>query len=200
MWKDLFYAGHEPLVRTLVIAVVAYPAMLFLVRVSGHRTLSKMNAFDMIVTIALGSTLASVITSESLALAQGLLAFFLLVFMQYGITFMVRRSSTIEHHVNGEPTLLFHRGRFLHRALDEARLTESNVLAAMRSTGASTTDDVESVVLETNGTISVVRSHTGGGGAAPAPDDAVSTLRAVPRGQASTRSGDPGSYGRPATR
>lgn len=44
----------------LVIGVLAYASLILLLRASGKRTLSKMNAFDFIVTVALGSTLASV--------------------------------------------------------------------------------------------------------------------------------------------
>ncbi len=49
-----FYHGHEPIIRVLVVGVLAYIALVFLLRISGSRTLSKMNAFDFIVTIALG--------------------------------------------------------------------------------------------------------------------------------------------------
>ena len=45
-----------------------------------------MNAFDLVVTVALGSTLATVLRTKSVALADGLAAFALLIFLQYGLT------------------------------------------------------------------------------------------------------------------
>ena len=190
--EEFFYSGSRPLLRTLVIAALAYPAMLLLVRISGHRTLARMNAFDLIVTIALGSTLASVITSEDLALAQGVLAFSLLVGMQFAITFLARRFGRIERIVNGDPTLLFFRGSFVRSGLDAARLTESEVVAAMRSHGSASLEMVEAVVLETNGQVSVVMRHAGAGRSAPEAGAEVSTLRTVPR----AADGDPDEHGR----
>jgi uncharacterized membrane protein YcaP (DUF421 family) len=156
MLEDLFYSGLRPLIHTLVVALIAYPTMLLLVRVSGHRTLSKMNAFDLVVTVALGSTLATAIVSSDVALAQGLLAFLLLVAMQYALAWLARRSSRLESLLNGDPVLVFHSGEFLRGAMRHTRLTESEILASMREQGVADLDDVESVVLETNGRLSVI--------------------------------------------
>ena len=82
----MFFDGWGALVRTLVVGVIAYVALLVLWRVSGKRTLSKMNAFDAVGTVALGSTLASVLTSRDIGLAQGIVAFALLVGLQLAIT------------------------------------------------------------------------------------------------------------------
>ena len=59
--KNIFFDSWESVVRTIVITVLAYVLLIVLLRISGKRTLSKMNVFDLIVTIALGSTLATVI-------------------------------------------------------------------------------------------------------------------------------------------
>lgn len=71
------------LLRVLVVGTIAYAALVLLLRVSGKRTLAKLNAFDLIVTVALGSTLATVLLSKSVALVEGLAAFALLAGLQY---------------------------------------------------------------------------------------------------------------------
>ncbi|MBL4610151.1 MAG: DUF421 domain-containing protein, partial [Pseudomonas sp.] len=48
MLEDVFFDGWEGLARTLVIGVMAYVVMITFLRISGKRTLSKMNAFDLI--------------------------------------------------------------------------------------------------------------------------------------------------------
>ncbi|HAD46718.1 MAG TPA: DUF421 domain-containing protein, partial [Alcanivorax sp.] len=60
-------------------------------RVSGKRTLAKMNAFDLVVTVAIGSTLATIVLSKSVALAEGLLALALLIGMQFAISWSSTR-------------------------------------------------------------------------------------------------------------
>ncbi|RZJ88157.1 MAG: DUF421 domain-containing protein, partial [Hymenobacter sp.] len=81
--EKIFFTSWESLVRTLVISLLAYVGLIVMLRISGKRTLSKMNAFDLIVTVALGSTLATVLLSKSVALADGLLAFALLIGLQF---------------------------------------------------------------------------------------------------------------------
>ena len=67
----MFFDGWMTLGRTALIGTLAYLALVLLLRVSGKRTLSQMNAFDFIVTVALGSTLATVLLSSSVSLARG---------------------------------------------------------------------------------------------------------------------------------
>lgn len=148
--------------RALVVAVLSYPALIALLRVSGKRTLARMNAFDFVVTIALGSTLASILTSTDLALARGVTALAALIGLQFAITWLAVRSPTVRRVVKSEPALLVHRGRMLEAALRDERVTPAEVRAAVRSQGIGSLADVEAVVLETDGTFSVVLRLEGG--------------------------------------
>ncbi len=152
----MFFSGWESLVRTLVVGVLAYVVLIAFLRVSGNRTLSKMNAFDMIVTVALGSTLATVLLSKDVALAEGTLALALLIALQYLITWLSVRVGWIKRAVTGEPLMLFYEGEFLTRALYRARVTEDEVRSAVRASGLASVADVSAVVLETDGSLSVV--------------------------------------------
>lgn len=158
--EQIFYNGWEGLARTLIVGVLAYASLVICLRWSGKRTLSKMNAFDLIVTVSLGSTLASILLSKGVALAEGVLAFTLLIGLQFVVTWSSVRVRWIRRLVTGEPQLLFERGTFLPAALHRARVTEGEVRAAVRSAGLYDLAAVEAVVLETDGSFSVV----GGGG------------------------------------
>ena len=77
--EHLFYNRWEDLASTLIVGVLGYVFLVGCLRWSGKRTLSKMNAFDLIVTVSLGSVLASLLLSKSVALAEGVVALSLLV-------------------------------------------------------------------------------------------------------------------------
>ena len=151
--------------HTLLIGTLAYVAMVFMLRVSGKRTLSKMNAFDFIVTVALGSALASVLMDESVALAEGAVAFALLIGLQYLVTWSSVRAPWVKRFVTGEPELVAYRGRLLGDALRRTRVTEDEVRAAVRNQGHADLGDAEAVVLETDGAFSVVSRADGPRGA-----------------------------------
>ena len=107
-----FFIDWFGLWRVVIVGTLAYVALVLLLRVSGKRTLSKMNAFDFIVTVALGSTLATVLLSKDVALAEGITAFALLIGLQYGITWLSVRSRRVENLVKAAPSLLFFGGNF----------------------------------------------------------------------------------------
>lgn len=153
----MFFSGWAGLGRTLVIGVLAYAALVLLLRISGKRTLSKMNAFDLVVTVALGSTLATVLLSKDIALAEGVLAFAVLIGLQYLLAWLSIRSKKIQGLVKSEPSLLVYQGRFLESAMLRERVAKVEALAAIRSQGISNVEEVEAVVLETDGTFSVIR-------------------------------------------
>jgi uncharacterized membrane protein YcaP (DUF421 family) len=153
----MFFDSWFGIVRILIVGVLAYAALIIFLRVSGKRTLSKWNAFDFVVTIALGSTLASVIISKDVVLIEGVIAFALLIGLQFVITRLSVRFDSIKNVVKAEPTLLFDKGEFLPEAMRRQRVAESEIRAAIRSNGLAAIESVEAVVLETDGTFSVVK-------------------------------------------
>jgi uncharacterized membrane protein YcaP (DUF421 family) len=92
---NILFDSWASLGHTLIVALLAYVGLLLILRISGKRSLSKMNAFDFVVTVALGSTLATVLLSRDVALVDGLLAFGLLVGMQFVIPWFSVRSGRV---------------------------------------------------------------------------------------------------------
>ncbi len=154
--QRIFFDNWSGVIRTLIIGVLAYAALVLLLRISGKRTLSKMNAFDLVVTVALGSTLATILLSKNVALIEGVLAFALLIGLQYLVAWASVYSSSIRRIVKSEPALLFHRGAFLREAMRQERVTEGEVRAAIRAEGIAALSEIEAVVLETDGSFSVI--------------------------------------------
>lgn len=162
----MFFDGWYGLLRVVLVGASAYFALVLMLRISGKRTLSKMNAFDFVVTVALGSTLATVLLSKDVPLAEGALALALLISLQYLITWLSVRSSFVDRIVKSDPVLLLHRGKFLSGTMRKARVTEDEILAAIRNHGQSEVEKVEAVVLETDGSISVIPLAEGGAASA----------------------------------
>lgn len=158
--ERLLFDGWSPLFRTAVVGFLAYISLVVLLRVTGKRTLSKMNAFDFVVTVALGSTLATILLNKDVTLSQGVLALAVLIFLQLAITWSSVRVRWFRRVVTGEPSLLLFRGEFLRDSMRRARITEDEIRAAVRSAGQAALDDVEAVVLETDGSFSVVRRRS----------------------------------------
>lgn len=151
----MFFDGWSGLVRVLVVGTCAYAALIMLLRASGKRTLAKLNAFDFVVTVALGSTLATVLLSSSVALAEGVLALALLVGLQYVVAWASLRSKRIERLVKSEPQLVYRHG-FLCDAMRRERATADELSQYARRRGHADLAQVTAIVLETDGTLTVL--------------------------------------------
>ncbi len=156
MDADALFTGWDPIIRILVVGAAAYLALVIVLRASGKRTLSKLNAFDLVVTVAIGSTFSSILTSKDLALAEGVAALVLLVGLQYAVTFLSVRIKGIDKLVKSEPTLLLKDGEPLPGALRQQRVTQEELRAAIRTSGGAELSDAAFVVLESDGSLSAV--------------------------------------------
>ena len=152
----MLFQDWSGLLRTVFVGCLAYPALLVMLRLSGKRTLAKLNAFDLIVTVALGSTLASILLSESVALAEGLMALALLIGLQWIVAWSSVRSSTVANLVRSEPALLVREGELCRGTMRRERITETEVLTVIRQSAASALDNTSAVIIETDGSFSVI--------------------------------------------
>lgn len=153
----VFFDNWMGLLRVIIVGTLAYVGLVVFLRTSGKRTLAKMNAFDWVVTVALGSTLATVLLSEDVALAEGLMGFAVLIALQFLVAWLSVRSTTVRRLVKSEPRMLVYRGELLREAMHAERVSEAEVLQAVRSEGGDSLSSIEVVVLETDGSFSVVR-------------------------------------------
>jgi uncharacterized membrane protein YcaP (DUF421 family) len=144
--------------RTVLAGVSSYALLIVVLRISGKRTLSKMNAFDFVVTVALGSTLATVLVSKDLSVATGFAALGTLVGMQYIVAWLSVRSGAVRRISRSEPTLLVRNGELLHGAMRSERVNADEVYSAIRGAGLADLTNVAAVVLETDGTFAVISS------------------------------------------
>lgn len=153
MW---YFQNWSGVLRVLLVGIPMYFILIFMLRISGKRTLSKMNQFDFVITIAFGSTIAAILLDTTVSLAEGITALGLLILLQFIITWTSVRYSKIDNLVKSEPKLLFYQGKFLKGAMKSERVTESEIYSTMRNRSINSIKEVDTVILETNGSLSIV--------------------------------------------
>lgn len=153
----MFVSSGPAVARTLVVGILSYAALIFFLRLSGNRTLSKMNAFDLVITVALGSTLASALTSQDVALMQAVVSFALLIGLQYLVARLSVASIRFRNLVRSEPVVLLRKGKICESALRTARLTRDELEQAARNAGLPGIETIDAILLETDGSLSVIQ-------------------------------------------
>ena len=155
-WTEMFFQSWSGIVRTLIVGTLAYAFLVVSLRASGKRTLAKLNAFDLVITVAFGSTLATILLSEGVALAEGVTALLLLIVLQYVVAFLSVRSQTFARAVRSEPTLLLRDGEMLPEAMRRARVTREELETVIRTEGRRGFAEISAVILESDGSFSVI--------------------------------------------
>ncbi|MFL9841650.1 YetF domain-containing protein [Sphingomonas sp. ST-64] len=157
----MFYDNALGLLRVFVITLSAYVILIVVLRAAGKRALAKLNAFDLVVTVALGSTLATVLLSKDVALAEGAMAFAMLAALQYAVAWASIRSDKVRDAVRAEPRMLLEDGVLQRDAMTAERVTADEVASALRRKGIGRLADAAAVVLETDGSLSVIAADAG---------------------------------------
>jgi uncharacterized membrane protein YcaP (DUF421 family) len=160
--SSIWFDGWSGVGRVLVVGVAAYAALVVMLRVSGKRTLSKLNAFDLVVTMALGSTLATVLLSRDVAFAEGLTAFAVLICSQFAVSWLSVHSSGFKKLIRSQPRILVWNGQMLKPDMRRERITVAEVEAAVRGAGLASLEQARVVVLETDGSLHVIESMEAG--------------------------------------
>ena len=152
MWFD----SLSDLLSVLAVGTAAYVAVVIVLRLSGKRTLAQLNAFDLVVTVALGSTLSAAVLDSTVAWAEGVVAFVLLAGGQFLIAFITSRWPSARTVATASPAVLVRDGVVLTENLRRQRMTESEMRQAVRASGAGGLSGIAAIVLETDGKLSVV--------------------------------------------
>lgn len=173
----IFFDGWQGLLQTAILAPLVYFAVVAAIRLSGKRTTGQMNNFDWIVTVAIGSIMASGIVIERVTLSEALLAIFMLIGLQWALTKLVRRNRHLSRAVKSRPRILIEDGALREEALAKERVTEDEVHAALREAGIPSVRWVRWMALENDGNFSVITRGDAAGLAAGGEDDVMAELR-----------------------
>ena len=121
----------------------------------------------------MGSTLATILLSKDVSWSEGATALGGLALLQYVVALTSARRPRAREAITSRPTLLAREGELLHGAMKDQRVAEAEVRQALRVAGTADLSSVAAVVLETDGSISVITGDAVGDGWAlqdvPAP-------------------------------
>jgi uncharacterized membrane protein YcaP (DUF421 family) len=158
--SSVFTGDWQGVIKIALAAPVMYLAVIVFIRFAGKRSTSQMNNFDWIVTVAIGSMTASGILLKDISVLDALLAIFMLLVFQYIMTKAIFNSAAISDIVKAEPAVLVRKGQYLKDAMRRERVTEAEIMAAVRESGLINIQECRWVILETDATFSVIKDDS----------------------------------------
>jgi len=155
----IFECTVNDVIRILGSAVIIYVLIIVYIRLLGKRSTSELNNFDWIVTVSVGSIVASTIILKDISVTEGGLSIFILMMLQFIITKFMYNSVTFREIVKSTPKLLFFEGEFIEDNMKKERILKREVYAAIRQNGLKSLKQIYAVVLETNSKISIINNE-----------------------------------------
>ncbi len=148
-----------PAWNLLVRGVVVYLSVLLLLRISGKRQMGQMGATEFVAILLISNAVQNSMNGGDNSLAAGLWLASILIAASSLISYLTYRSKFFRSVFEGTPTLLVHKGKLIYKHLDRERLSENELHMLLRKQGIHGIQELESAVLEADGTLSVI--HTG---------------------------------------
>lgn len=140
----------------VVRSVVVYLFLLVILRITGKRQVGQLAPFDLVLLLVLSNAVQNSMNAGDNSLIGGLIAAATLIAINYLVAMLTFRNKRLEALVEGRPQVLVHNGRLYADAMNEARLTQHELNAALRQAGCLGLEDVRCAMLENNGSISVI--------------------------------------------
>lgn len=156
MLQDLGATWTE-LATVVVTTVGIYLAFIALVGIVGQRSLSHMSSFDFACVVALGAVLGRTVLLSEPSLLIGVTALATFLGMQT-LLGSLRRRRGLDRWINRSPVLLVRDGELWHANMRRAHVVEDEIRQRLRIAGVRRLDEVAAVVIERNGSVSVLRA------------------------------------------
>lgn len=153
----MFFKSMDSIKQIIIMAPLVYFSIIIILRTSGKRTLSDLNAFDFVVTVTIGSIAATTILSVDTTFADGITALVSLVILQYIVAKLDAHFKFVSKVLKSDPTLVYYEGDFLEDNMKKMRITKQDIIQETRQTGGTVLENVQAVILESNGKLSIIK-------------------------------------------
>jgi len=135
-----------------------FTAIIVIARIFGLRTFAKMSSFDFASTIAVGSILASIIINKNQSILKGILALLCIIGFQTLFSFLVRRNDWFKKLFTNKLQMLMKDGVIFYENLKSCNIGVSDLVGKLRKANVHKLSEVQAVVFESTGNISVLHS------------------------------------------
>ncbi|MEI6322848.1 MAG: YetF domain-containing protein [bacterium] len=139
--------------------IIIYIFLIVILRATGKRQIGQMSPFDLVLLLVLSNGVQNSMNGGDNSISGGIILSITLVTTNWLTGRITFASKKAERFIEGVPQVLMHDGKVYEKTLADAQLTRHELMAAIRSEGYSDLAEVRAVMLENDGSISVIPKH-----------------------------------------
>lgn len=144
------------MIATLTRTVLSYFLLLAMVRLMGKRQIGELQMTEFISAVMLSEAAVFPITDRDIPLLYGLLPLVVISSTEVILALLCRKFAPVRHLLEGKPILLVENGRYMEQNLTRTRISREEVDSQIRVFGLKSVKQVEKVILEPTGQMSVL--------------------------------------------
>ncbi len=144
------------MLTTFIRTIIMYFFVVLMLRLLGKRQIGELEPSELVVTIVISEVAALPIQDVSQPLSNSLVAIFLLLILEVVLSFSAYKSFWARKFFYGTPSVFYEKGKINQREMKKQRFNLNDLMECVRNTGLTSLADVDFVIMETNGNVSVV--------------------------------------------
>lgn len=141
----------------IIRAVFVYVLLIGLLRISGKRQIGQLAPFDLVLLLVLSNAVQNAMNGGDNSITAGVISAATLIGLNFIAGYLTYRSKLLERIMEGQPEVLIHNGKLFEKVMARSQLTHHELNAALRQSGCLTVGEVQTAILENNGSITVTR-------------------------------------------
>lgn len=144
------------MVITVFRTLIMYAVVVLALRMMGKRQIGELEASELVVTIIISDIAAMPITNTEVPIIVNITGILVLMVLEVVLSFCAYKNPKARRIMYGKPSTFYKNGKFDQKEMERQRFNVGDVMEEVRGTGASDLSEVEYIVMETNGKVSVI--------------------------------------------
>lgn len=144
------------MIITIIRTFIMYVFVVGTLRLMGKRQIGELEASELVVTIIISDIAAMPITNTEVPLITNIAAVLILMVLEIMLSYLAYKSTSVRCALYGKPSTFYKNGSFNQAEMLRQRFNIADIMEELRNNGICSLDDVEYIVMETNGKVSVI--------------------------------------------
>lgn len=145
------------MIISLIRAIILYTLIIFAIRLMGKRQIGELQPGELAITILISNIAVLPIEDINVPLALGAVPILTLVCFELLISILSMKSSKLRTILSGKPMFVIENGKINQKAINSLRFTIDDLMEGLRSCEVFDISQVAYAIVETNGTMSVIK-------------------------------------------
>lgn len=138
--------------------ILLFALTVLVIRAMGKRQLAQLQPFEVVITLMIAELAAVPMGDVGISLFSGVVSILTLLFLHSLITIFSFRSQRFRAFLCGKPSVLIRKGKIQLSELERLCFDLNDLIEGIRSQGILNIADVDTALLETNGTLTAFQS------------------------------------------